>query len=155
MQQPVGIDFRADFHGSARAKQLQKLGANSFAREAGKAFSLTDGRRTNGGIERAFTEIGRKAEEAQDAQMVLFDAPRGSPMNRTSAPRCREATRIIEEPSARRHGQGIHREIAAKCVDPKIAAEADFRMAAIGRNILAERRHFKGLFPGERVTVPC
>ena len=77
MKQPIGAYFRANPSCLPCGKKLQKLGAYSFAREAGKAVSLANGRRTPSGIERAFAEIGGKAEEAQDAQIILCDAPRG------------------------------------------------------------------------------
>src|SRR3984893_3011137 len=133
MQQPIGADFRTDFHGSARAQQLQKLGADSFAREAGKALSLTDSRRTSGGIERAFAKIGRKAKETQDAQIVLLDAPRGlADKTHFSRRDVGKPAGVIEEPSIACHGKRVHRKIAAQGVRLEITAEANGRMAAIG-----------------------
>ncbi|TPV98057.1 MAG: hypothetical protein USCAAHI_02475 [Beijerinckiaceae bacterium] len=148
MQQPIGAEFRADFHGSARAKQLQKLGADSFAREAGKALPLTDSRRTSGGIERAFAEIGRKAKEAQDAQIVLLDAPRGlADETHFSRRDVGKAAGVIEEPSIACHRKRVHCKIAAQGIRLEITAEANGRMTAIGFYVLTQGCHFKSLFP--------
>src|ERR1700731_1096743 len=106
MKQAIGAYVRATPSCLPCGKQLQKLGAYSFAREAGKAVSLANGRRTPRGGERTFAEIGGKAEEAQDAQIVFGDAPGGLANKAHFARRdVVEATSVIEQPSLARHGK--------------------------------------------------
>ena len=74
----------------------------------------------------------------------------GSPMNRTlRAADVVEAASVIEQSSVARHGKRVHRKIAAQRIGLKIAAEKDFRMAAVGRDVLAQGCYFEGPLPGE------
>src|SRR2546429_318285 len=139
MKQPIGAYVRANPSCLHCGKQLQKLGTYSFAREAGKAISLANGRRAPSRIKLALAEIGGKAEEAQDAQIVLADAPGGLAYEAHFARRdVAETASVIEQPSSARHGKRVHRKIAAQRIGLKIAAEKDFRMAAVGRDVLAQ-----------------
>src|ERR1700730_287192 len=150
MKQTIGAYVRANPSCLPCGKQLQKLGAYSFAREAGKAVSLANGCRTPSRIELAFAEIGRKTEEAQDAQIVLRDAPGGLAYEAHFARRdVVEAASVIEQPSLARHGKRVHRKIAAQRIDLKIAAEKDIRMAAVGRDVLAQGCYFERPILGE------
>src|ERR1700724_79850 len=124
MKQAIGAYLRANPSCLPCGKKLQKLGAYSFAREAGKAVSLANGRRTPSGIERGFAEIGGEGERAQNAQRVLSDAPRGL-ANEThfAGSYIGEAAGVIEQSSVARHRKRVHRKIAAQRIGLKIAAE--------------------------------
>ncbi len=54
-----------------------------------------------------------------------------------------KATEIVVQRAGQRISiEGVHREIAARCVVAPVGAESDGRAATIGRNVAAQRRNF-------------
>ena len=98
------------------------------------------------GIDLALAVPGMKAEQAQDAQIILADA-RGRIADETHAARLQigDAADIIEHFAVRVRVKRVHGEVAALRVFRPIGGEGDDGAAAIGRDIAAQRRDLERL----------
>ncbi len=86
-----------------------------------------------------------EAKEAQDAQIILADAALGL-ADEAHAP-CRQigkSAHLVMDLAAPIERQGVDGEVAPRRIDGEAAPEAHHGMAAIGLDILAQRRDLEG-----------
>ena len=101
-------------------------------------------RRETGAVGRSRADLRVEAEEAQDAQMILGDAPRriadeaDAPRRDVGEPSC-----IIMQRARRVERQSVDGEIAAQRVGGEIAPEPHDGVPPVRLDVLAQRRHFK------------
>ena len=143
-QEPVIEQSLDGGGGRRRYKNAFQLRANPLGGELRQARPQFYASAEPSLIERTSAEIGVEAEEAEDTEIVLFDAGfRIADEAHTPRREIVVATkRVIERPV----GPGIKRvqgEIAPRCVLCPILGKGDRRVAAEGLNVAPERRHFE------------
>ena len=145
LQDAVPDHLRHHRHRAGRDEQLEQFGRDALTRQRHQVVG-TRGARVEPGPVDGVAESRVEAEEAQDAQVILGNALQRV-ADEADAPRCevREATEPVEHLAARRVGvKRIHGEIAPCRVLSPIIGKGDYGMAAVGRNIAAQRRHLDG-----------
>ena len=125
-----------------RHDQPAHLVADALARQRAQAVAGADRRRQPAGIDGAVAVFGAEAQEAQDAQPVLGDPLVGVADEADAA---REDIGIAADRIVHRavgiDRQRVDGEVAPHGVGRPVAAEAHHRMAAVGLDVLAQRRH--------------
>src|SRR5262249_15933874 len=87
-----------------------------------------------------------EAEKAQNAQIILGNAPGGIADKAHAAMReIVESAGIVEDGAVSSGRQRVDREIAPLGVSLPVAAELNLGMAAIGFDVLAQRSDFEGM----------
>ena len=138
--------------------QLQKFGAHPLARQPRQAVALARWPRARPcAIERRRRRSGRRSgRSAGCADSPRGCAARASPMKRTRrAARSASPPSVIVDPSVGAERQRVDGEVAPARVGGEIAAERHLGVAAVGLDVLAQRRRPRSA--GRRrstVTVP-
>ena len=129
-----------------REQQFQKLHPHPLARQGFEAGARNDAGVQSRGVGMVLAVPGVKAKKPQDTQIVFGD-PRRRLADEAHAPRrdIGDAADIIENPAVGGDGQRIDGEIAPLGVGPPIPAEHDLGLAAIGLDVLPQRRNFERL----------
>ena len=137
--------------GIACREQLQGLGRDALAGEAGqqRRQPLDGGQRLR--IGRRGAVMGVEAEEAQQAQHILADAGLG--IADEAHPLGGEIggpAEGIVQPPIRRAGHSVEGEIAPRRVFDPIVGEGDLGAPAVGLDIAAQGGDLEGLMLGDR-----
>ena len=122
-------------------QEFQHLHAHAFARQRFQAGAGADARLHARLVRRALAEMGVKAKEPQDAQIVFFDPPlrladKAHAMRRDVV----ETADIIVHPPIGRDRERVDGKVTALRIRPPVAAEHDAGLAAKGFDVLAQRR---------------
>jgi hypothetical protein len=123
-------------------QNLHQLVGDAFARQAFERLARGHHRGVAGRIKIAAPEARRKAIVAQDAQMILGD-PRCGIANKAHAAAVQignTAEIVIDCPGFGIGIERIDREIAPRRIVVPLAGESDHRAAAVGFDIVAQRR---------------
>ena len=125
-------------------EQLQGLGTDPFARQAVEPGATRDSRREAHGVERTDAIGGVKAEEAQDAKVILADARLGDADEADPPGReIGDASGRVVERAVGGGRKGVDREVAPFGVPPEVASEPHHRVPAVGLDVLTQRRDFE------------
>jgi hypothetical protein len=124
--------------------QLHELGAHPLARQDAKSAAADNGGMQAGRIGSAVAVYGMKAEEAQDAQVVLGDA-RGRIADEAHAARRKvgESPDIVVHCAVVGDRQCVEGEVASLGVRPPVAPEAHLGSAPERLDVLPQRRHLE------------
>ena len=128
-----GSGADSSFFSSVQTRSADSWSSPSFSRA--QAFSAV-------GIRPAGAVPGEEAEEAQDAQEILADAHLGiaDEADRAAVEIGKPADQIDDRAVGRRI-ERVDREVAPLGVAPPVAAEAHLGAAAVGLDVVAQRRH--------------
>ena len=150
-QEPV-IEQRLDrAHRLRRHEQPPELGRDPFRRKLIHAAAQLDRRPKPVRIERPLAVIGVEAEEAQDAQIVLFDARLGV-ADEAHPPRDEIgiAAKRIEHRAVASGIKRVEREVAPARVLLPILGEGDGRVPPERLDVAPQRRHLERHAVGNR-----
>ena len=134
-----------------REQQFQKLHPHPLARQCLEAGAREDAGVQSRGIGMTLPVPGVEAKKPQNAQIVFGDARRRL-ADEPHAPRrdIGDAADIVVNPAVGRSRQRIDGEIAPLSIGPPIPAEHDLGLAAIGFDVLPQRRNFERLAVDDR-----
>jgi hypothetical protein len=122
-------------------EKAEQFGPDPLARERAQACPLPYRRQQALAVEGPAAMLGREAEEAQRAQEILADAPvRVADEADMPGGEIGEPARVIVQPSVRPEREGVHGEVAPQGVAAEIPSESHGGVAAIGVDVLAQRR---------------
>ena len=133
---------RDDRHRMLRHQQPQQFARDPFARQRHQVVGARGAGIQPGGID-PVAEPRMEAEEAQDAQVILRDAPqRIADEAHPARGQIVQPAEIVEHLARRRvRIERVHREIAPGRIRAPVIAERDHRVPAIGRDVAAQGRH--------------
>ncbi len=137
-------------HRTGCRQELQELLVDALGRQLRQQPRLPSAGGEAGFVQHAAAEAGMEAEEAQNAQMVLGDARRGPADKDDSLSQDIPVTicKIVDF-TPRVAVERVHGEVAATGVFLPVVMEGDAGPAAIGLDIVAERRHLIGAMVGD------
>ena len=119
------------FFDSAQTRSADSWSRPSFSRAQALSASASGRPR----------HTGKEAEEAQDAQKIFAVRVSASPMKRTVRLSSRPVRRPGRPPRHRRRVERVDGEVAAFGIAPPVAPEPHLGAAAIGLDVVAQRRH--------------
>ncbi len=135
-----------------QGEQLEQFIRLALAGQGEKIVASLGAGGQRGRIGLALAEAGVEAEEAQDAEVILGDAfERIADEPHPALGEIVEAAEPVVDLAADRiRVERVDREVAAAGVGLPIVGEGDFGMAAVGRDVAAQGRHFHRTFGRDR-----
>jgi hypothetical protein len=129
----------------ARDEDFQQFRAHPLGRKRRKPRPLGNGGGKAGRIQPAVAEARRKAQKAQDAQIILADAlARIADEAHAAGGEIGEPPDVVAHETLGVERQRVEGEIAPTRVGGEIAAETHFGAPAVGLDILAQRGDLDG-----------
>ncbi len=138
--------------GSATASSLSTSSRTRSRDSAIRSLARAAHAASPAGVGRAGAEARVEAEEAQDAQVILGDAVGGHADEADAAGgEVGDAAEEVVDPPGQRVGvERVDREVAPRGVGPPVVGEGDGGVAAVGRDVAAQRRHLGDEPVGDR-----
>ena len=142
--------MRDELGPTSRRQQTQQLLANALSRQDRQTLALGHAGAEALRVGRALPVLGRKPEEAQDAQVVLADALPGiADEAHTALGEIGIAFERVEHLTVGRAVESVDREVAAARVGRPVGGEGDGGVAAVRLNVLAQRGDLVGHVLGD------